>query len=331
MKFILFAIVALFVALSLADTDEEKFQSFIQKYGKSYGQAEYSTRFTIFKQNLRRSEELTAKDKHATFGVTKFSDLTQDEFRETYLISNLTENSRELLSKATKWVAPRMDKFSGKPLAYPASFDWNSEGVVTPVYNQGQCGSCWAFSTAENIESMWALSGQTLTKLSMQQIVDCDTNDGGCNGGNPPYAYQYVMNAGGLEYYADYPYVGVQTRCNFNGADIAVSISDWNWITQDDNEGNMQSFVYSTGPPSICVDATIWQTYTSGVITSGSGCGTRLDHCVQLTGWQQMDGMSVWNVRNSWGADWADNGGYIYLQMGYDVCGIGQEVTSSII
>jgi len=327
MKIAIFLLLALFVTLSLAQTDEEKFQSFIEKFGKSYTPAEYTTRLQIFKQNLRNAEALNAKDKHAVFGVTKFSDLSAEEFREKYLMKNLTQASKPLLAKAHKWTAPK----TAKPLGYPAAFDWNDQGVVTAVYNQGPCGSCWAFSTAENIESMWALAGKGLMSLSMQQIVDCDYSDNGCNGGNPPNAYQYVMGAGGLEPYADYPYVDVRTQCTFDGAEVAASISDWNWITEDDNEANMQSFVYTTGPPSICVDAQLWQSYTSGVITSQSGCGTALDHCVQLTGWQQMDGMGVWNVRNSWGSDWADNGGYIYLEMGYDVCGIGQEVTSSVI
>jgi len=178
---------------------------------------------------------------------------------------------------------------------------------------------------------MWALAGHSLVQLSMQQIVDCDRTDSGCNGGNPPTAYQYVMRAGGLEAYADYPYIGIQTACRFDASDIAASISNWQWITQDDDESAMQSFTYTTGPPSICVDATIWQYYNGGVVTSSSGCGTQLDHCVQLTGWQEMDGMTVWNVRNSWGADWGPNQGYIYIEKGYDVCGIGQEVTSSII
>jgi len=328
MKFLIILVAVLFASAVLAETDEDKFQSFIAKFGKSYSPAEYSTRFEIFKDNLRKSEALNAQPKQtAVFGVTKFSDLSADEFREQYLISNLTQQTRPLLEKAQRWSAPK----SAKVEAYPAEFDWNSKGVVTPVYNQGQCGSCWAFSTAESIESMWAIAGNGLHQLSMQQIVDCDTTDGGCNGGNPPYAYQYVINAGGLEAYADYPYVGVQTQCKFNPGDIAAKISTWQWITQDDNEASMQSFVYTTGPPSICVDATLWQTYTSGVITADSGCGTRLDHCVQLTGWLQVSGYNVWNVRNSWGEDWADYGGYLYLEMGYDVCGIGQEVTSSVI
>jgi len=324
---LLFVIVALFVVASFAENEEEQFQAFITKFGKSYSPAEYTSRFHIFKENLKKAAEQNARDPHAVFGVTKFSDLSADEFRAQYLIKNLNQTSAPLLAKAHRWTAPKI----AKPLAYPPTFDWSSRGVVTGVYNQGQCGSCWAFSTAENIESMWALAGNALTSLSMQQIVDCDRNDAGCNGGNPPYAYQYVMGAGGLDLYADYPYQGFQGQCRFNPANIAAKISDWQWITQDDNEGNMQSFVYTTGPPSICVDATLWQSYTSGVITSASGCGTALDHCVQLTGWLQVDGMNVWNVRNSWGADWAANGGYIYLEMGYDVCGIGQEVTSSVI
>jgi cathepsin F len=328
MKFLVILVAVLFACAVFAETDEDKFQSFIAKFGKSYSPAEYSTRFQIFKDNLRRSEALNAQPKQtAVFGVTKFSDLSPEEFREQYLIANLTQQTAPLLAKAQKWTPPK----NAKTEAYPASFDWNSKGVVTAVYNQGQCGSCWAFSTTESIESMWAIAGNGLENLSMQQIVDCDTNDGGCNGGNPPYAYQYVMDAGGLEAYSDYPYVGVQTQCRFNPSDIAAKISTWQWITEDDNEAAMQSFVYTTGPPSICVDATLWQTYTSGVITADSGCGTRLDHCVQLTGWLQVSGYNVWNVRNSWGQDWADNGGYIYIEMGYDVCGIGQEVTSSVI
>jgi C1A family cysteine protease len=322
--------VALFAVASFAETEEEQFQSFIAKYGKSYSAAEYSSRFHIFKENLKRAAEQNARDPHAVFGVTKFSDLTPEEFADQYLIKNLTQTSAPYLAKAIKWSAPK----TSNPIPYPAAYDWNqhSPAVVTPVYNQGSCGSCWAFSTAENIESMWALAGHALVQLSMQQIVDCDRNDAGCGGGNPPYAYQYVMDAGGIEYYADYPYVGYQeATCRFDAAYIGANIANWQWITQDDNENNMQSFVFNNGPPSICVDATLWQSYTSGIITPASGCGTTLDHCVQLTGWQQMSGLNVWNVRNSWGADWAANGGYIYLEMGYDVCGIGQEVTSSII
>jgi C1A family cysteine protease len=312
------------MALAALSPEERQFQDFIAKYHKSYTPSEYQTRFNIFKDNLAVAAANNAKSSHATFGVTKFMDLSKDEFKEQYLIKNFTHRAN--FERAIKYVAPR-----GPRPEYPASFDWNNQGVVTPVYNQGQCGSCWAFSTTENIESMWALAGNSLTQLSMQQIVDCDNNDAGCNGGNPPTAYQYVIDAGGMDSYASYPYLGYQGQCQFDPSNVVATISNWQWITQDDNENNMQSFVASYGPPSICVDAELWQTWNGGVVTQSSGCGNSLDHCVQLTGWSQMQGMNVWNVRNSWGADWGPYNGYIYLEMGYDVCGIGQEVTSSII
>jgi len=325
-KFLVVFVAVLFAYSVLAETDEEQFQAFITQYGKTYSPAEYSTRFAIFKDNLRRIKSLNGMPQQtAVFGVSKFSDLSPDEFREQYLIKDMMKSSQERLSKAQKWSAPQVT------LDYPDTFDWNNEGVVTPVYNQKQCGSCWAFSTTESIESMWALANNTLTKLSMQQIVDCDKTDSGCQGGNPPTAYDYVIKTGGLESFEEYPYVGVGTECRFKLSEVVAKIHSWSWITRDDNEANMQSFTYTTGPPSVCVDATIWQNYRSGVISKSSGCGVVLDHCVQITGWLVKDGMNVWNVRNSWGADWAANNGYIYLEMGYDVCGIGQEVTAAVI
>jgi len=202
--------------------------------------------------------------------------------------------------------------------------------VLTPVYNQEQCGSCWAFSVTENMESMWALSGNTLVSLSMQQVVDCDKVDDGCGGGNPPTAYDYIIKAGGLEYYKDYPYVGINTPCKFNAKDIAATIHKWGYITEKDNETAMMAFTYTTGPPSVCVDASTWSGYEGGIITKDSGCGRAIDHCVQIVGWDTSDaGMAYWVVRNSWGRDWGPYGGFLHVEIGYDVCAIGQEVTSS--
>jgi len=164
----------------------------------------------------------------------------------------------------------------------------------------------------------------------MQQIVDCDPYDYGCSGGWPYNAYKYVIGNGGIDSFASYPYTGYQGTCAFNSSNVAATITSWQYVTQSQDESAMQSFVYKTGPPSICVDAIIWQTYTGGVITSASGCGTSLDHCVQLTGWFQMNGMTVWNVRNSWGTDWGYDG-YVWVQEGANVCGIAEVVTSAII
>jgi len=216
-------------------------------------------------------------------------------------------------------------------VAAPTSFDWRTKKVVTAVKDQGQCGSCWAFSATENVESVWMLYKNTtisnMLPLAPQQIVDCDNNDDGCGGGDTITAFDYIKSAGGLEPEKDYPYTAEDGTCNFNAANVVAKISAWQYVTQSQDEAAMQQFLYSNNPISICVDASTWSAYNGGVITPSSNCGDSLDHCVQATGWFQQNGMTVWNVRNSWGTDWG-NSGYIWVQLGSDVCGIAEVVTS---
>jgi len=337
MKSLLFvcALLVLFVSVLSMAEEEREFKQFQKTYFKTYhSQEEYDHRFVIFKKNLKQAKEMDAKDPHASFGVTKFSDLSQEEFSSFYLMpkSSLKNTLRQQLSadddRLPVWQSPSHIQ------ALPTSYDWRSKGMVTPVYNQAQCGSCWAFSTTENIESMWAIAGHTLTTLSTQQIVSCDQVDAGCGGGDPPTAYQYVHGAGGLEYLKDYPYTssaGVSGKCKFDKADLAVQISNWTYvITSPREEMQVQQWTYTNGPPSICVDASTWSNYKGGVISTKSLCGKALDHCVQITGWDVQSGMNVWVVRNSWGTDWGYSG-YLYVGMGSEVCGIAQKVTSSVI
>jgi C1A family cysteine protease len=128
--------------------------------------------------------------------VNQFADLTADEFRARFLM----DPTLFAASASQRHAHCNVIDYSHVDTALPASYDWRNNGsVVTPVKNQEQCGSCWAFSTTENIESVWAIAGNGLVELAPQQIVDCDTTDDGCNGGNPPTAYEYVIKAGGLE------------------------------------------------------------------------------------------------------------------------------------
>jgi len=277
------------------------------------------------------SKDLNENDPFATYGVTKFSDLATEEFSSSILMSHevfekeLDENESGLKYEMSKTLTD-----------IPPYFNWaTQEGVVTGVYDQGQCGSCWAFSTTENIESQWALAGHPLTNLSMQQLVSCDITDLGCNGGNPPFAYRYIMAVGGLESYADYPYTAHDGWCHFNKSEVVASISNFMRISDHshDNETAIMEFTYNNGPPSVCVDARTWQHYQGGVLNTQSKCGKFLDHCVMITGWEQNatgSGLDAWIVRNSWGLDFGYQG-YLYVEIGHDVCGIGQEATSSII
>jgi len=322
MRSLLLLLLFAVVLVSAIKSDvRESFTAFQHKYGKIYPADEFQTRFRIFQDNLNTVAKMNNGKAYPTYGITKFMDLTPSEFKAKYLMK------KPINTAAIKATKPQV--LTPTNVQLPASFDWRDKGVVTPVYNQGQCGSCWAFSITENIESMWAIAGNQLAQLSMQQVVDCDTSDDGCNGGDPPTAYQYVMSAGGLEAYSDYPYTGENGYCSFNSADVVAKISGWNYATQSGNENNMANYLVNNGPISICVDAESWQYYTSGIIMKGDGCGTSLDHCVQAVGFSSSNGTPYWIVRNSWGTDWGMSG-YLYVEMGQDVCGIAQEATCAV-
>jgi len=313
-------ILALAVCAFAASHEEnvKKFAEFQHKYQKVYtSNEEFQKRFQIFEKNMEKAEMLQKREKGtATYGVTKFSDLTDEEFSSQYLMPKFSASdmkSGPLATFNSSWTVPPQQ----------SSFDWGSKGAVTAVYNQGQCGSCWAFSATETIESYWFLAGNALTQLSMQQIVDCDTTDQGCNGGWTYDAYQYVESAGGQEPLSDYPYTAEGGTCQFNSGDVLAKISGWSYVTQSKDETAMMTWVTNSGPLSICVDASSWSSYTGGVMSS---CTDSLDHCVQLTGYGTYSGESAWNVRNSWGSDWGEQG-YIYLLRGQDTCGCAEVVT----
>jgi len=308
----------------------KQWSEFKVKYNKNYETAvEEAQRFQIFKQSLQRAAKLQAENPRARFGVTKFSDLTAEEHGKFYRMPNL---------KLSAFEKPAPKNFSMPAKANvrgcspdPTNYDWNSCGVITAVYNQGQCGSCWAFSATETIESYFALGGGQLTQLSMEQIVDCDTagEDQGCNGGFPSGAYQYVESAGGLDPLSDYPYTageGESGSCQFNKQEVAATVSSYASV---DGESGLysQSSSSSGGPVSVCVDASSWQDYQGGVLTS---CGEDVDHCVQLTGYNSYgQSGAYWIVRNSWGEDWGENG-YIWVAIGQNLCEIGSYATTVV-
>jgi C1A family cysteine protease len=321
------ALLLVFLAVAFAYDEaitRPLFQEFKAKYGKVYLPMEEEHRFVIFSQNFDRAAELSRQGNNV-YGVTKFSDLDPVEFQQKYL------------GRISRSAHKRAGLTQLEDVPVPTSFDWNTKGAVTPVKNQEQCGSCWAFSVAEAVESAWFLAKNTLPVLSPQQIVDCDTVDQGCNGGDPPTAYQYLMKQGGLDTEASYPYTGEDGTCAYKAASSGAKISNWAYITQNLNESQVQQGLLQKGPLSICVDASSWQFYLGGVVTDLCPSATGdLDHCVMLTGYNEKysdwNGIvyDIWIVRNSWGADWGEDG-YIYVERGYNLCGIADEVTIPII
>jgi len=312
MKVILFAVLIAFVSASSLQNNMRSFLNFVTKNGKTYSDIEFGHRLQVFVDNLNIAVQYQSRETgSARYGVTQFMDLTPDEFRANYLMpKELHSNFQADPSKVMKPL-PKV--------TLPDSFDWSSKGGVTPVKDQGQCGSCWAFSATETIESFHIIAGKSMTILSPQQIVDCDTDCYGCNGGWTQNAFNYVHNAGGIDTLASYPYTAQDGTCAWNPANSGAKVDSWSFVTQNDDENAMQNSLYQTGPLSVCVDASSWQFYQGGVIQQ---CGQQVDHCVQVTGFQTMTGIPAWNVRNSWGTGWGVNG-YLYVARGNNVCAIG--------
>jgi C1A family cysteine protease len=289
------------------------FSSFQAKYGKSYSSTEeFTKRLGIFADNLNRNMKLNAEHVAAggeeVFGITKFMDLTQEEFKGMYLTAKPNSIADE------DRVVPQNTNDD--------DVDWRTKGVLTPVKDQGQCGSCWAFSAVDAIESYGKLFGNySLKELSTQQVNACDKVDEGCNGGNTESAYEYVVEAGGIETESDYPYTaggGKTGKCKFSAAKVAVKITGYKGVKE--GEDNLLPALQD-GPASVCVAANAFQTYEGGILKM---CPGRIDHCVQTVGVVQSD--NYWVVRNSWGTDWGEKG-FIRLEMGKNICKIGNDIT----
>jgi len=296
----------------------EEFTLFIQKYNKYYETTdEYWKRFDNFKASWQRSIE-ESQEGGASFGITKFSDMTPEEFKRKVLMSKTSPVEEEA-------VFP----FVLNSLL-PDALDWRTKGAVTPVKDQAECGSCWAFSATEAIESAWILKGYAKSNsinLSPQQIVDCDKEMHGCGGGTTESAYNYVLSAGGQEGATAYPYTAKDGACRFNATFVNAKIQAF--VKTGGNENNIQENLVKYGPISICVDAAHWQNYKSGVMTARQCCpffSCQLDHCVQLVGYNATASTPYWIVRNSWAADWGVDG-YVYLEMGSNTCGISRDST----
>lgn len=269
-----------------------------------------------------RNEAEVANNGFAIHDVTKFADLSQAEFKARYTnyIPPTAASKMKAAGKegTVKKEVHHVKKYTGSN----TTVDW-SVTLTTGVRDQGYCGSCWAFSATEQIESDAIRAGYITTddRLSTQQIVSCDQADYGCGGGNTETAYIYVARNGGLVPDDVYPYTSywdVTGTCSYSASSAVVSLSGYKTIN---GESSMIDYVLSTGPLSVCVDASTWSSYLGGVVTT---CGKDIDHCVQIVGVNTDEG--YWVVRNSWGKLWGSQG-YIYLATGNDVCGITNDPT----
>jgi cathepsin L len=327
MKAVLIALLAVTSALAFTEQEyQDSFVSWMKKFEKTYEAAEFFHRYGIFKATMDRVEAHNALNLSWTSGLNQFSDLTNEEFGRIYASGY---KSLGVDGPEDTWVSP----VTG-PNTYPnGQVDWVAAGAVTPVKNQGQCGSCWAFSTTGSVEG-WikAVKGAALISLSEEELVECSTSYGndGCNGGMYTYAGKYIHASGDTTESA-YPYsssAGVTGTCACGKTNACTPSTDTlqlTAITMFTGENAIGTHC-DTQPVSVAIQANqaVFQDYSSGTFCS-SLCGTNLDHAVLVVGYaNDSKGTPYWKVKNSWGTTWG-MAGYIDMCRNQNICGIGKE------
>ncbi|KAK2842255.1 hypothetical protein Q5P01_012455 [Channa striata] len=311
---LLLALVSASSAFPLSEQDHFHFKSWMAQHNKAYSLEEYFDRLQIFTDNKRRIDRHNAGNHSFTMRLNQFSDMTFSEFQKAFLLSepqNCSATKGNYLS-------------SNGPL--PDSIDWRKKGnYVTPVKNQGGCGSCWTFSTTGCLESVTAIATGKLVPLSEQQLVDCaqDFNNHGCNGGLPSQAFEYIMYNKGLMTENDYPYKAFEDKCRYKPELAAAFVKEVMNITAY-NEMEMLDAVATHNPVSFAFEVTNdFMSYHEGVYTSTKCHNTtdKVNHAVLAVGYGKDNGIPYWIVKNSWGPMWGMNG-YFLIERGKNMCGL---------
>lgn len=293
------------------------------KYEKSYTEVEDQTRFGIF-QNYKKivaehNEKYAKGEATYSMGVNHFSDWTTEE-RKNMVMSR---------PSGVHYTSGAAKIFNGTSRAAPDSMDWRSMGKVSPVKNQAQCGSCFAFAATGAIESYYLIQRNQAISVSEQQIVDCTNGNGnfGCGGGWPRKAYEYIARNGGIDSESSYPYEAQNNACRFNPGTISATLRGYVAI-QSGNEEAMKQAVADAGPIDVIFTVTdAFYGYNGGVFydpaCSGPGVGL---HAVLVVGYGNEGGMDYWLVKNSWGS-WGIDGGYFKIARNMNHCGIANETS----
>lgn len=296
---VLVALAAVLVGAFYFSTLEKKdeFKIWKQKFGVEYSESEDLYRNLIFQQNVDIINAHNSKqDRTYDMGLNQFSGMTDDEFAKTML--------------TPKPYNPEWENADVTIRADNSEIDWTTKGAVSPIKNQGNCGSCWAFSAVATLESLSLMQsgGNGNAILSEQQLVDCSSKYGnqGCNGGFNYKGLAYVKD-NGISFESEYPYTAKTQTCHKTGGSFKIG----NVVTAKGCPG-IQTAVLSR-PIGVSADATNWSRYASGVFNN---CATKLNHDITLVGYNAES----WKIKNSWGATWGEKG-FIRLAMG-NTCGV---------
>jgi len=306
-----------------------KFNDFKNKHNKEYdGQIEQTERLHVFRQNLRYIDSMNRKGLSFSLSVNHLADKSNEE------LAVLRGKQKTKPNTQNNGLPFDMSKYTEKQKTFPESFDWRIQGAVTPVKDQGVCGSCWSFGTTGAIEGAYFMKHNHLVRLSQQNLVDCSWGFGnnGCEGGEDYRAYDWIIKHGGIaseELYGQY--LQQDGYCHFTNATIAAKVTGYVNVT-----GNLdvKTALVNEGPISIGIDAShkSLSFYDHGLYYEPE-CGNTvddLDHAVLLVGYGKINGQDYWLVKNSWSTYWG-NDGYVLMSQKNNNCGVTTQTTYPIV
>jgi len=321
-------------AVALEPGRDYNFESFTQDFGKTYdSDLERAQRKALFEARLAdvlsHNELANAGLPSAPSykrGINALSDLTEEERAANHGLDRSLLHHQKALRVAAPAPSARTEAALQPPMRPSVtSIDWRDKGVVTPVKNQGQCGSCWSFASAEAVESRWAIKTGRLEELSEQFILDCTPNpeecggQGGCAGGTAELAYDQLKKLGGIPSEWTYPYVsgrGDNSICHglplgkaaAHQASVSAAANVTGFGATKTNDCSSLLEAVTQGPVVVSVDAGAWHDYESGIFDGGNASNPELDHAVLLVGFGEENGKGYWLIRNSWTPLWGENG-----------------------
>mmetsp|Transcript_99054 Transcript_99054/g.227518 ORF Transcript_99054/g.227518 Transcript_99054/m.227518 type:complete len:359 (+) Transcript_99054:46-1122(+) len=287
------------------------FEQYQEEFGKQYNGLDADLRQGIFERNLAtiiaHNKEYDAGKQSWYMAVNPMADLTKEE------LARMRGHNKALSRSMPKQPSTLRTE---SPESLPDSVDWRTKNVLTPVKNQGQCGSCWAFASTESVESAYAIATGKLIELAPQTYVSCAPNPthcggtGGCEGSIQELAFNYTRDHG-IAAAADYPYTATDTLCK--DYKPAVKVGGYVEVAPNDPDA-LATALANVGPVAVSVAAEQWSLYGGGIFTGCTGStGTDVDHVVQAVGYSK----DYWVIRNSWGPSWGE-GGFIRLSRAKD-------------
>ncbi|XP_032690195.1 cathepsin O-like isoform X1 [Odontomachus brunneus] len=319
--------------------DTKLFADYVAKYNKSYrhDSSEYKERFDRFQRSLQYIERLNgfrSSQESAYYGLTEFSDLSEDEFLQRALLPDLP--SRGQAHIAASYYHRRSKNLinrTKRATSVPSKVDWRDKGVVGPIQSQDICGGCWAFSTIGMAESMYAIKNGTLYPFSVQEMIDCMPGNFGCQGGDICSLLSWLlMSKTKIISDSVYPLTRRNDQCKLSkllAKTSGVRITDFTCDSFVDAEDELLIALATHGPVAAAVNAMSWQNYLGGVIQYHcDGSFNSLNHAVQIVGYDLSAGIPHYIVKNSWGSTFGDKG-YLYIAIGNNLCGIANQVSSA--